>query len=227
MASYPYSPSGQGALVQTFDQLQNNFPAKVDAGYLQRFNIAPTNESYIISILRFLGLIDGEGNRIESNTSFFFGNDEAFKAGLDKAFRDAYKKLLGEMGDSALTASKEKLTHWFRSEDKTSALVGQRQASTFQTIAALAGHSELPSSRGAATPRKSSTPNKKTTQSKTASSTSSNPKASGSDQTKVEVPTPQVNGVGLTVRIEVNLPAGGDAPTYDAIFASIKKHLMS
>ena len=34
-------------------------------------------------------------------------------------------------------------------------------------------------------------------------------------------------GVGLTVRIEVNLPPGGDAGTYDAIFASIRKHLMS
>jgi hypothetical protein len=33
--------------------------------------------------------------------------------------------------------------------------------------------------------------------------------------------------VGLSVRIEVNLPPGGDADTYDAIFASIKKHLMS
>jgi len=33
--------------------------------------------------------------------------------------------------------------------------------------------------------------------------------------------------VGLTVRIEVNLPASGDASTYDAIFASIRKHLMS
>ena len=33
--------------------------------------------------------------------------------------------------------------------------------------------------------------------------------------------------VGLTVRIEVNLPLGGDAKTYDAIFASIRKHLMS
>jgi hypothetical protein len=33
--------------------------------------------------------------------------------------------------------------------------------------------------------------------------------------------------VGLTVRIEVNLPPSGDAATYDAIFASIRKHLMS
>jgi hypothetical protein len=33
--------------------------------------------------------------------------------------------------------------------------------------------------------------------------------------------------VALTVRIEVNLPAGADDDTYDAIFASIKKHLMS
>ncbi|MET0964993.1 MAG: hypothetical protein ABWZ02_01265 [Nakamurella sp.] len=38
-----------------FAQLRRGFPAKVDAGYLQRFNIAPANESYILSILRFLG----------------------------------------------------------------------------------------------------------------------------------------------------------------------------
>jgi len=32
--------------------------------------------------------------------------------------------------------------------------------------------------------------------------------------------------VGLTVRIEVNLPPDGNSETYDAIFASINKHLM-
>jgi hypothetical protein len=56
-----------------------------------------------------------------------------------------------EMGDSALSAERGDLTHWFRAADKTSDLVGQRQASTFQTLAALAGHGELPSTRGRAT----------------------------------------------------------------------------
>jgi hypothetical protein len=54
-------------------------------------------------------------------------------------------------GDAALDAERADLTRWFRASDKTSDLVGQRQASTFQTMAALAGHGELPAARGNAT----------------------------------------------------------------------------
>jgi hypothetical protein len=33
--------------------------------------------------------------------------------------------------------------------------------------------------------------------------------------------------VGLTVRIEVNLPAAGDQETYDKIFRSIRENLLN
>src|SRR5262249_15228828 len=147
--NYPYI-SGQGPLVQTFSQLRKGFPGKVDAGYLQRFNIAPANESYVISILRFLGLIDEAGNRDEDKTEYFYGSDDSFKSGLEGTLRRAYSKLFDEMGDGALDAPKSDLTHWFRASDKTSELVGQRQASTFQTLAALVGHGDLPASRAGA-----------------------------------------------------------------------------
>src|SRR3954447_21358398 len=146
--TYPYT-SGQGAVAQTFARLRKGFPAKVDAGYLQRFGIATANESYIISILRFLDLIDEDGGSRDKNTDFFFGGDEVFKPGLEKRLRDAYSQLFDEMGDDALTAERDALTNWFRAADKTSALVGQRQASTFQTLAALAGHGDVPASRTA------------------------------------------------------------------------------
>jgi hypothetical protein len=224
VATYPYT-SGQSALVQTFAQLRKGFPAKFDAGYLQRFKIAPANESYIISILRFLGLIDENGDQIGEATSYFFGGDDAFKAGLEAALRDAYSTLVGEMGDAAFTAEKENLTHWFRAADKTSALVGQRQASTFQTLAALAGHGDVPNVRATGTRKVASTP------SPSAAKTNRSNKKNG------EMPPPSgehgagdppaAQDVGLTVRIEVNLPPDGDAATYDAIFASMKKHLLS
>ena len=198
----------------------------MDAGYLQRFNIAPANESYVISILRFLGLIDEEGDRVGDKTDYFFGNDDSFKSGLEVTLRSAYSQVFDEMGDGALDAQRGDLTHWFRASDKTSDLVGQRQASTFQTLAALAGHGDLPAARGNATKKTAVAPGaatKKTTAKKTAT-----PK-------KDEVDLPPGDGgkgkngqdVGLTVRIEVNLPPGGDADTYDAIFARIKKHLLS
>lgn len=70
---------------------------------------------------------------------------------------------------------------------------------------------------------------KKSDQKKAAQTPSANDAASGDDgqgdQSDVKMKTG--SDVGLTVRIEVNLPPGGDADTYDAIFASIKKHLMA
>jgi Family of unknown function (DUF5343) len=223
--NYPYI-SGQAALVQTFSQLSKGFPAKVDAGYLQRFNIAPANESYVISILRFLGLIDEDGTRVQDKTDYFFGDGDSFKSGLEDTLRRAYSQVFDEMGDGALDAPKSDLTHWFRASDKTSDVVGQRQASTFQTLAALAGHGDLPAARsGAAKKTAPATPvsaAKKTTAKKTTPPKQVE-KPGGDDSSGGK------NGqdVGLTVRIEVNLPPGGDADTYDVIFASIKKHLMS
>jgi hypothetical protein len=240
VATYPYI-SGQGPLVQMFAQLRRGFPPRVDAGYLKRFNIAPANESYVISILRFLGLIDEDGNRLEDKTGYFYGNDDSFKPGLEGALRSAYSQVFDEMGDGALDASRDDLIHWFRAADKTSALVGQRQASTFQTLAALSGHGELPVARGNAA--KSSTtagPVKKTAATFGHAAKRTTVGASPKEDDAEVSPSPgdgSSNGrsirvsngqeVGLTVRIEINLPSSGDASTYDAIFASIKKHLMS
>lgn len=235
MPTYPYI-SGSGAVVATFIQLRKNPPPKVDASYLQRFQLAPANESYVISVLRFLGLIDENGDRVEGNAGFLYGNDEAFKEGLEAATRRAYADLFNEMGDEALTSDRSSLAHWFRSSDKTSELVGTRQASTFLALAALAGHGELPAratgtkrvATNGATPAKK-TAVKKSVAKKAAQTPSADDAASGDggqgEQSKVKIKTG--SDVGLTVRIEVNLPPGGDADTYDAIFASIKKHLMS
>ncbi|WP_435200332.1 DUF5343 domain-containing protein [Janibacter sp. GS2] len=232
MPNYPYS-SGQTAVVQAVAQLRKGFPKKVDAGYLQRFSIAPANESYIISILRFLGLIDEDGSPVEDSTAYFFGNDDTFKPGLEAALRDKYALLFNEMGDSALTAGKDDLTNWFRHADKTSELVGQRQAATFLTLTGLAGHGDVPAVRGTgsrkATAASGETDKKATAKKvpakKAAKIAADGGASDGGASGNVKVQNGQ--DVGLTVRIEVNLPPRGDADTYDAIFASIKKHLMS
>lgn len=228
MANYPYI-SGPGPVVQTFSQLRKGFPGKVDAGYLQRFGIAPANESYVISILRFLGLIDEDGTRVEDETGYFFGSDDSFKSGFEGTLRRAYSQVFDEMGDGALDAPKGDLTHWFRASDKTSDVVGQRQATTFQTLAALAGHGDLPAARsGAAKKTAAATPGsaaRKITPNKT--TPKKQVEKPGGDHGDGDGGGKNGQDVGLTVRIEVNLPPGGDADTYDAIFASIKKHLMS
>jgi hypothetical protein len=238
VANYPYI-SGQGGLFATFAQLRKGFPPKVDASYLKRFNIAPANESYVISILRFLDLIDDEGNKVEDKTHFFYGDENLFKQGLEAAMRSAYSQVFSEMGDDALDADRSRLAHWFRASDRTTELVGSRQASTFQTLASLAGHGELPARATAtrkgtangAAPAKKATATKKTAKNKKVldapAESNGSEDGGGIDGDKGQVKVKNGQDVGLTVRIEVNLPPGGDADTYDAIFASIKKHLMS
>lgn len=229
MPTFPYT-SSQGALAQTFVQLRKGAPSKIDASYLQRFNIAPANESYVLSILRFLGIIDEDGSRPDGIGDYLFGNDSAFKTGLEGAVRSAYSQLFDEMSD-ALQADRDTLIHWFRGADKTSALVGQRQATTFLTLAALAGHGELPPARpngqkasagtGSASRKPKAHPVKPVVRAVTSLPDSAmHPDASAAGVGSFG------RDVGLSVRVEVNLPAGGDAATYDAIFASIKKHLM-
>jgi len=224
VATYPYT-SGQGALVKAFEQFRKVFPPAVDASTLKRFNIAPANESYIINIFRFLGLIDDEGKKIDGVTDIFFHGEDEFKSGLEGLITSAYADLFAEHGANAWDEGKDGLTTWFRVKDKTSELIGSRQASTFLTLAALSGHGE---------PFKPAPTAKATTTPKTVKPKSPPPSKQDSAkpaETLVTTPTPHYvpatdKAVGLTVRVEVNLPAGGTPEVYDAIFASIRKNLI-
>lgn len=227
MATYPYT-SGQGALVKAFEQFRKVFPPVVDAATLKRFNIAPANESYIINIFRFLGLIDEDGKKVDGVTDIFFHSEEDFRKGLGALVESAYSELFSERGESAWTEERDTLSTWFRVKDKTSDLIGGRQASTFLTLSALAGHGEPPRPVAPAKPR-TKAPSKPAGAPR--SDTSSSEVGRGAGSSGPAVPSiPSSSGdsdrIGLTVRVEVNLPATGTPEVYDAIFASIRKNLI-
>jgi hypothetical protein len=216
---YPYA-NVNGGLIQLLDQLRKSFPATVDADLLKKLDIAPKNESYIINVVRFLGLIDDAGKKTASGgKTFSLHEDQAFKAEFAKVVRTAYDALFGIYGDDAWSQPDGKLITFFRQTDQSSEIVGGRQASTFKTLAIYAGRvsgtnpNQKPKS-GVTKPAK--TPEK---QSKSvATSTSATPPSKGATGD---------HRVSLTVRIEVNLPAGGDQDTYDRIFKSIRENLMN
>jgi len=54
---YPYVPSA-GPLLRTVEHLRRSFPKEVTADTLRKLGVAPKNESYVINVLRFLGVID-------------------------------------------------------------------------------------------------------------------------------------------------------------------------
>lgn len=221
---YPYVASA-GPLVKTVAHLRKSFPKEVTADTLRKLGVAPKNESYAINVLRFLGVIDDEGKKVDAKANAFVQHqDAAFASEFEKLVRDAYEELFELHGDAAWKLDRNSLTQFFRTTDHSSDVVGTRQAGTFGALAALSGHADIPAAKVATAPRKpnSSKPGSSKLKVKPQKDTpAKNAISTGRGDAKEHPP------VGLTVRIEVNLPASGDQETYDRIFQSIRKNLIN
>ncbi|MEQ9637031.1 MAG: DUF5343 domain-containing protein [Devosia marina] len=222
MASHPYI-SGAGNITQMIGFLRKNFPGTVNSDTVKKYGLASKNESYVINALQFLGLIDEEGKRTDTGHEVLSTHDEEeFRPKFAELIKTAYSDLFDIFADEAWALPKTKLIGYFRQADKTSDIIGTRQAAVFQALRSIAGYEVQAEPKAqAATGTK-------------------RPKAvaAKSQKTKVEGPhtaetspatgagkTPTKSDMALTVRIEINLPAEGTQETYDAIFKSIKANL--
>lgn len=221
---YPYVASA-GPLVKTIAHLRKSFPKEVTAETLRKLGVAPKNESYAINVLRFLGVIDDEGKKVDSKAKAFVQHqDEAFSKEFEKIVRDAYEELFELHGDAAWKLDRSSLTQFFRTTDHSSDVVGTRQAGTFAALAALSGHADVPTPKpanGTKKPNASPSNGAKAKEKTVKDAPTTGPITMNADA------TPPLSPVGLTVRIEVNLPASGDQETYDRIFQSIRKNLIN
>lgn len=218
---HPYM-SGSAGLVQTSVHLRNSFPAQVTAETLKKLGIASNNETYVINILRFIKVLDDEGKKTPKASSVFTKHDdEEFQKGLAEMVEAAYSDLFSLHGKQAWVLPTDKLISYFRSTDHTSAIVGQRQASTFQALAGLSGYGAAPAQKSTAGTRRAE---KKTAAKKTVKELKPDLVAAP-EQASIQ----KKNGkdVGLTVRIEINLPSAADQETYDRIFKSIRENLLN
>jgi len=210
---HPYV-TAPGHVPQVLNQFRKTFPTKVDADTLRKLGLAPKNESYIINLLRFLGLIDSDGNKTDLALQVFTQHDDnLFQKEFSKVIRESYKDLFELHGENAWELDRDSLITFFRSADGTSERVGKLQASTFQRLSSLAGYGE---------PAVQSKTRKASRRTSADAKTRAVKKAP-SEQT----PTSRVQGIGLTVRIEINLPADGDQETYNRIFKSIREYLLN
>lgn len=219
---HPYIAS-QGGLTQLLQQFRKSFPSNVTAETLQKLGILPKNESYGLSILRFLKLIDEAGKKTDVAAKIFNNQDDGeFQKGLSTQIKNAYSDLFELRGDDAWSLDKNALIQFFRTADGSTEIVGQRQASTFQLLAAMSGHGTLPESKPAnAKPKNQGVAVKKTASASTKKTPASNPVVSHPAHHEKN------NALGMTVRLEINLPADASQSTYDNIFKSIRENLLN
>ncbi len=222
---HPYV-SGPGVLSQVLDHLKKAFPATVNAEVLKKLGFAPKNESYIINVLRYLNLIDDEGNRTENaQKTFLKHNDNDFRDGFSEILKVAYEDIFTLHREGSWSLTEDKLITFFRQTDQSSALVGKRQANTFKFLAEYAGKRQ-PSSTSIPTSvkRPDKPASRKTSKTATKKLTDGHV---GDSNNGLNGGGNKGRDVGLTVRIEVNLPSTGDQEVYDKIFKSIRENLLN
>ena len=205
------------------------------ADTLKKLVIAPNNETYVLNTMRFVGILDAENKKApEAGAVFNQHDDSAFQEGLSGLVSKAYHELFALHGEGSWSLDLNKLISFFRTHDGTSDVVGKRQAGTFQTLAKLSGKlndTDPPVTAGATKAIKLVVKKQSSSIKKVASMPPApQPPASVLVAHSPEVDTSQIRssgGVALTVRIEINLPSGGDQAMYDAIFKSIRENLMN
>ncbi len=222
---FPYTATSSG-LVSTIRQLRSAFPAQVTAETLRRWSIAPNNESYIINILKFLGVIDDEGKKKADTAKAFLEHDEkTFQKKLDGLLTSAYASLYEHFGTAPWSIDRDKLIGFFRTADESSSVVGQRQASTYLVLAGLAGHGEVPEPQSGVRKPTRQSDGKKDGAARAVAAR----KPGSSKGAAFGTGGPESKGMsfgGVTVRVEINLPVTDDQDVYDKIFKSLRANLI-
>src|SRR5437879_13550779 len=126
MANHPYI-SGAGNITQMVGFLRKSFPPTVSADTVRKLGLASNNESYVINVLQFLGLIDEDGKRTDvGHKVMTTHNEDEFRKAFGSLIREAYEDLFAIRGDDAWTMSRDDLISYFRSADKVSEIIGSR-----------------------------------------------------------------------------------------------------
>ena len=99
---HPYI-SGGGALVKAIQHFRNSLPATIDAAVLKKLGLASKNESYLINILQFIGVIAEDGIPTETARKVFTLHDDAsFGKAFSEMLTKAYHDLFSLHGDPTL-----------------------------------------------------------------------------------------------------------------------------
>jgi hypothetical protein len=224
MATHPYI-SGAGNVAQMVTQLRKSFPGTISSETVKKLGLAPNNESYVINVLQFVGVIDSEGKKTpEAAKAFSHHKDDDFSAHFGALVQKAYSSLFELHGNDAWNLDSDELITFFRQSDQTSATIGGRQAATFKVLAGLSGHGDVPEPKSKKATKAAATP--KAAKAKEVTKAQAPAQPDSIPSTGIHSKHPEGNGFGLTVRVEINLPADGTKETYDNIFKSIKENLL-
>lgn len=193
-------------------------PDKFSNKFLQDLGYASSNDRLYIGMLKSLGFIDS--NSIPTSRYYNFldpgQSDKMLKEGILEAYEDlfAVNNKSYELPFSDVKGKLKALTQGTKSDS-----VYGNMARTFKALTDLINWNKLSGSTVKSAPVKKEQPaseNQPTQKTETIT-----------EQNIQNIPEKVKNGLGLHYNIQIHLPATRDVSVYDAIFQSLKKHLIN
>jgi hypothetical protein len=195
------------AYMYTVKELQHMFeaiekaqvPPRFTYDFLRSLGFKSTNDRAFINVLKGLGLLDS--NSVPTPAYREYRDSRAAKQVLARQLRHAYEGLFladENAQDLTVDAVKGKLATLTGKDDA----VVKKMATTFKALAALADFKSAPATEVA------------------------EPIEERVESPALEAVTPKPSGFSFSHTIFINLPATRDVAVYDAIFKSIREHLL-
>jgi hypothetical protein len=180
-------------------------PEKFTQAFLESLEFKSTNDRLIIGVLKSLGFIDDSG-RPKDRYFRFLDQTQSAKV-LAEGIRDAYQDLF-RINTKAHELTKQEAINKFKTlgQGQISDAVLDKMAMTFTALVKQADFQSPPTSTALQQPPETARP-----------------------EEALEKPGAMHAGVklgGLVYNIQIVLPESRDAAVYDALFASLRRHLL-
>jgi len=219
--SYLTSTKNLGAILEAIQQAKA--PERFTLRFLESLDFKASADRLIIGVLKSLGMLDDQGRPTQRYFAFLDQTQSA--AVLAEGIREAYSDLF-QVNINAQNLSKNDLINKFKtlSQGSLSESVLEKLALTFQSLVKLADFSAPPA------------------RNQRVEIDDNDNEAEESEIEMNEIAQPEVNGVrqraskqaglstrglgGLHYNIQIILPESRDPQVYDALFRSLREHLL-
>jgi len=193
-------------------------PEKFAVRFVEDLGFRSTNDRLFIPLLKAMRFLDDAGKPTARYHAFL--DETRWKQVLAEGIHDAYSDLF-RINRSAQTLSREHLMGKIKSlgEGKLSDAVLEKTVKTFIELAKLANFAPIDKDDGRTTDDGKGSADESTTAADT-------PLQTEPMDPRVAPPSHGGQGLGLVYRIEIVLPAVRDQAIYDAIFRSLRTHLL-
>lgn len=201
----------QPAIKPFFDHIQSaGVPNKVTLSYLETVGFKSTNDRPLVTILKALGFLDDSG--VPTDRWAAYQDKSRAGAVMAEAIREAYSGLF-QIYPDAQRKDNEAVHNYFASQSDLSEGTIGHAVRTFKTLCGLADWDADPKAVAEAAEGTRTTP-----------LPTSLAKSAGDG--KVAVTSNLMSVPAININLQLELPATDDSSVYDALFKSMREHLI-